>query len=67
MDLSLPGLSGREIVAAVAGGDKQTKTVVLSGASDGETIYAALEAGAAGYLTKEIEPAAVWRSVPPFT
>jgi two-component system nitrate/nitrite response regulator NarL len=63
VDLELPRLSGMEIVRTVAGQSPETRTLVLSAASDGASIYAALEAGAAGYMTKEIEPGAICMAI----
>jgi DNA-binding NarL/FixJ family response regulator len=54
VDLRLPGLSGIETARRVAEAGLATRVVILSAFDDEEYVVAALEAGAAGYLTKTI-------------
>ncbi len=64
MDLSMPVLNGveatRQIAAAHAG---EVSVVVLTSFSDREQIMAALDAGASGYLLKDVEPEELVRGV----
>ena len=61
MDLEMPGTDGvratRELLAARPG----TAVVVLTSFSDRERILAALDAGAIGYLLKDVPPRG-WRA-----
>lgn len=54
LDLGLPGIGGMDVLAAL---DEHhpTRVLVLSGAEDSTMVYAALAAGAAGYLVKNLE------------
>jgi DNA-binding NarL/FixJ family response regulator len=57
VDLRLPGLSGIETTRQVAEAGLATRVVILSAFDDEEYVVAALDAGAAGYLTKTIPSA----------
>jgi DNA-binding NarL/FixJ family response regulator len=57
VDLRLPGLSGIETTRQVAEAGLVTRVVILSAFDDEEYVVAALDAGAAGYLTKTIPSA----------
>jgi len=63
MDLHLPGLSGiqatRHIVAASPG----TGVLMLTMADESESVFAAMRAGARGYLLKDAEPDEIIRAV----
>jgi DNA-binding NarL/FixJ family response regulator len=52
MDLRMPGMDGVEATRAVRASRPGTAVVVLTTYTDDESILAALQAGAAGYLTK---------------
>ena len=52
MDLRMPGMDGVEATRAVRSRRPDTAVVVLTTYTDDESILAALQAGAAGYLTK---------------
>ncbi len=52
MDLRMPGMDGVEATRALRAERPATAVVVLTTYTDDESILAALEAGAAGYLTK---------------
>jgi DNA-binding NarL/FixJ family response regulator len=52
MDLRMPGMDGVEATRAVRSSRPDTAVVVLTTYTDDESILAALQAGAAGYLTK---------------
>jgi DNA-binding NarL/FixJ family response regulator len=53
MDLSMPGLSGFEAIAAIVGGQTGCRVVVVSGSADPDDMAKAEKAGATSYLTKE--------------
>ena len=53
LDLRMPGLDGLAVVTAVVRDDLPTRVLLLSATEDPATVYEALAAGAAGYLTKE--------------
>lgn len=57
LDVNLPGASGIEGVAAIKERLPETAIVMLTIRDDPETIYAALGAGASGYLLKGARPA----------
>lgn len=53
LDLKLPGLDGLGILRALEGNEAATRTLLLSAYVGGDLILEALEAGAAGYLSKD--------------
>lgn len=53
LDYRMPGLDGLAVVAAVTRDALPTRVLLLSATEDPATVYEALAAGAAGYLTKE--------------
>lgn len=53
LDYRMPELDGLEVVHAVARDKLSTYVLLLSATQDPATVYEALAAGAAGYLTKE--------------
>ena len=53
VDLRLPVLDGIAIARAVVRDGLATRVVILSAYDDAELVWAALEAGAVGYLTKD--------------
>lgn len=57
MDLSMPGIGGIEATRRIVESDPNIKVVVLTALSDKERILGALDAGAVGYLLKDVEPA----------
>lgn len=54
MDLLLPDLEGTEVIRRIAGGTSDTAFIVLTTVAGDEEIYRALEAGARGYLFKDM-------------
>jgi len=52
-DLSMPGLSGIEVVRRIAKSSPKTRTIILSGHTDERYVCDALDAGAMGYVVKE--------------
>jgi two-component system nitrate/nitrite response regulator NarL len=55
LDYRMPELDGLAVVTAVARDGLPTQVLLLSATQDPATVYEALAAGAAGYLTKESE------------
>lgn len=55
LDLHLPGVNGSEGIARVAAAGY--RVLVVTGSEDGEAVVDALGAGAAGYITKDVEAA----------
>jgi two-component system nitrate/nitrite response regulator NarL len=55
IDLRLPGLDGVSIVRELTAAQVPTRTLMLSGSIEAADVYAALEAGASGYLAKEAD------------
>jgi DNA-binding NarL/FixJ family response regulator len=56
MDIRLPGLSGIECVARLAGQMPKARILMLTAYEDSEDIFQSLAAGAHGYLVKSTAP-----------
>ena len=63
MDLSMPGGSGIEATRAITRQAPRTAVLVLSMSSDDDSVFAALRAGARGYVLKGSDPADLVRAV----
>jgi DNA-binding NarL/FixJ family response regulator len=63
MDLEMPRIDGIEATRRIKEDHPHTAVVVLTSFSDRERILAALDAGAAGYLLKDVEPAELARAI----
>ena len=59
LDLELPGKSGLEFIAELKEKHAEIAIVVLTLHDDPQRIFAALEAGASGYLIKPVAPARI--------
>jgi DNA-binding NarL/FixJ family response regulator len=59
LDLGLPRKSGLEFISELKGKQPEIAILVLTLHDDTNRIFAALEAGASGYLTKPVEPARI--------
>jgi len=53
MDLVMPGLDGVDATRQILALLPRTQVVILSAYADDESVFAAINAGAAGYLTKD--------------
>jgi DNA-binding NarL/FixJ family response regulator len=63
MDLRMPGGGGVPATASIAQSHPDTAVVVLTMSDDDDSVFAALRAGARGYLLKESEGADIARAV----
>lgn len=63
MDLRMPGVGGLEATAQIAVHHPNTAVVVLTMDSDHDSVFAALRAGARGYLLKEADGDDVQRAL----
>jgi DNA-binding NarL/FixJ family response regulator len=63
MDLSMPGVDGIEGTRRIAAEVPGAQVVVLTSFSDRERILDALDAGAVGYLLKDLEPEELHRGI----
>jgi two-component system, NarL family, nitrate/nitrite response regulator NarL len=63
VDISLPGMSGVQLVRELAPRMPATKIVMLTVSSADRDLVEAMRYGAAGYLTKDVTPEALARSV----
>jgi two-component system nitrate/nitrite response regulator NarL len=59
LDLGLPGMNGREVIARAADDGIATPVLVVSGHVDGQIVRAVLAAGAVGYLSKASTSSAI--------
>jgi DNA-binding NarL/FixJ family response regulator len=59
MDVRMPGLSGVEAAERILTAQPDAKIVMLTGSDDEQDLFAAVRAGAAGYLLKELSIEAV--------
>ena len=55
MDVRMPGMSGVEATRAIAAIRAETPIVMLTVSEDEEDLFAAIQAGARGYLLKDLE------------
>jgi DNA-binding NarL/FixJ family response regulator len=63
MDLRMPGVGGIEATARICGELPSTAVVVLTMSEDDDSVFAALRAGARGYLLKEAGAEDITRAV----
>ncbi|MFI7118851.1 response regulator [Amycolatopsis sp. NPDC049868] len=63
MDLHMPVIDGVEATGRIKAAAPGVQVVVLTSLDDDESILAALEAGASGYLTKEADRAKIEQAV----
>ena len=63
MDLNMPRCDGAEATRRIRASHPRTQVVVLTTYSDDDSIIAALQAGALGYLTKDATRAEIGRAV----
>ncbi|MCS7477635.1 response regulator [Umezawaea endophytica] len=63
MDLNMPDLDGVEATRRIVSGDRHVGVLVLTMFDDDEFVFAAMRAGARGYLLKAARPQQVVRAV----
>lgn len=63
MDLRLPDLSGIEVTARLHKEFPAVKVIMMSNYDDEEAIYRAFQAGARGYLLKDVEGRELYRAI----
>ena len=63
LDVGLPGMGGLEVVRALAPRLPGTRIVMLTVSADDSDVLEAMQAGAAGFLTKDVSPEALTRAV----
>jgi DNA-binding NarL/FixJ family response regulator len=63
MDVSMPGLDGIAATREILRRRPSTRIVMLTSYAEDETVMAALDAGAIGYLLKDAEPEELVRAV----
>ncbi len=63
VDIGLPGMDGVELVRELAPRLPETRIVMLTVSSAEHDLLAAMRYGAVGYLTKDVSPEALLRSV----
>jgi DNA-binding NarL/FixJ family response regulator len=65
LDIRMPGLDGLGALRAVAGDPdlRGTRTVVVTTFETDDNVFAALQAGAAGFVLKDAEPAELIRAI----
>ncbi len=63
LDLVMPGLDGVGVLARLRDRDARARVIVLTSFGDDDKLFAALRAGAAGYLLKDVEPSDLVRAI----
>ena len=56
MDLIMPGMDGVETMRRLSAAGVDAKVIVLTSFSEDDQVLAAVKAGAAGYLLKDVQP-----------
>ena len=63
MDLRMPRLDGAQATRQIVESLPQTRVIVLTTYADDESVFAALQAGARGYLTKDASSDEIGRAI----
>lgn len=63
MDLMMPEMNGVEATRQALAASSSTKVIVLSSFSEDELVFPAIEAGAVGYLLKDVDPAELYQAI----
>lgn len=63
MDLEMPQMNGVEATRQILALSESTKIIVLTSFSDDDLVFPAIEAGATGYLLKDVNPSDLHRAI----
>ncbi len=63
MDIKLPKVDGIEATRQIKGGNGDVEVLILSAYEDDESVFQAIQAGASGYVLKDITPANLVRAI----
>jgi len=63
LDLKMPGMDGLEVLRELAGVGAAARVIVLTSYTDPASVVPALRAGAAGFLDKDVDPAALAHAI----
>ncbi len=63
MDLVMPGMNGIDAIKEIKNIDSAARILVLTSFTSNEQVFAAIEAGATGYLLKDSDPENLVRSI----
>lgn len=63
MDLKMPGMGGIEATRAIVGRNPHTGVIVVTMFEDDESVFAALKAGARGYVLKDADRGMLLRAI----
>ena len=63
VDLVMPGVDGLGAIERIRERAPETRIVVLTSFTDDSRLFAALEAGASGYLLKDVQPAELAQAI----
>jgi DNA-binding NarL/FixJ family response regulator len=63
LDLVMPRLDGVGALKRLRAGESRARVIVLTSFGDDDKLFAALRAGAAGYLLKDVEPPELVRAI----
>jgi NarL family two-component system response regulator LiaR len=63
MDLVMPEMNGVEATRQIAAASPSTKVIVLTSFSEDDLVFPAIEAGATGYLLKDVDPAELHQAI----
>ncbi len=63
MDIRMPGLDGIAATARIVAAQPDCRVIILTTFESDEHVFAALRAGASGFLTKEVEPRELRRAI----
>ncbi|MFD0559337.1 LuxR family two component transcriptional regulator [Stackebrandtia endophytica] len=63
LDLHMPGRSGQEVLAVLAERGDPARVIVLTSVTDSREVAPAIQAGAAGFLYKDVDPDSLARAI----